>query len=401
MPDSSFTAAQLTNSTGTVTIDLTNGDPSSGLLRADAVRLEVPGWNDSNLGGYDGDSRWTTGGTASYTFTNAEVAPGETYQLYVNTPGHENSGTATYEVISGNATVAVFSVDQSTPTSQQAGNVDGWLPIGLPVNVVGTDLSIRVSGSSSGLLRADGIGIESLPDAPVFYPFDEGDLFTDIDGNQDPVFQSGQVLGELQASDPNGDEVFFSSETSAFFGVSPEGVVTISDPAALVAYFDVEDVATLPVYAFDGVFTVASQVVLSKGGLFQIDQSEISVTTRDGNTYYPSTAAELIDDLETIRDDGDMVDELIIKGHAGPEAIQVGDGEEDFMSVFNGNILIGAEDITDLLNDVTDEETDIDLRGCKSRQVADDLEGALDGAEVEGRRWFIIGIPGTRQTIGW
>jgi len=94
------------------------------------------------------------------------------------------------------------------------------------------------------------------------------------------------------------------------------------------------------------------------------------------------------------------VDELIIKGHGGAEAIQVGDND-DWLAVVGENVWIGDDDATDLLNDVTDEDTDIKLRGCSTAPLAEDVEAALDGAEATGANWYIIGIPGTPWTIGW
>ena len=159
-----ITEEMLTSSTGTVDVELTNGAPSSGLLRTDAVRLEIPGWNDSNQGGYNNDSRWTSGGTATYTFTDEDFTPGESYQLYVNTPGHENStAAATYEIQHGDEVLSTYTASQKSDTNEQPDNLAGWLPLGDPIIVPedATELTIAVSKpeADEDLLRTDAVAL--------------------------------------------------------------------------------------------------------------------------------------------------------------------------------------------------------------------------------------------------
>ena len=124
--------------------------------------------------------------------------------------------------------------------------------------------------------------------------------------------------------------------------------------------------------------------------------------TSNGHTYKPATATALINVLQTIRTNKDTVATLIIKGHGGPDGIQVGD-DGDFLTTPNNgnNIYIGdTDDVTTLLKDVTDGETSIYFRGCWTRQLVRKVQVALDGARCYGSVFFVIGIPGTRWTIG-
>ena len=66
-----------------------------------------------------------------------------------------------------------------------------------------------------------------------------------------------------------------------------------------------------------------------------------------------------------------MIDVLILKGHGGPDGMQVGDDGIIIVGE-NGDILIGdengnvIEDVTDVLNDITNYESDVCLRGCNT-----------------------------------
>ncbi|MCL4204494.1 MAG: hypothetical protein KJ000_18570 [Pirellulaceae bacterium] len=179
----SFTESQKTGTSGwekiglvtvggvgmnTVEITVRNGDPASGLLRADALRLEIPGWNDSSLGGVDGDSRWTTGGSATYTFDG--LTPGQAYQIYVNTPGSPSSATAAmYSVTSGGVVICDpgLVLNQTTATMSKNGNIAGWLSLGDSFTVAaGADnLTIMVSQDRSAdtLLRTDAVALLRQP----------------------------------------------------------------------------------------------------------------------------------------------------------------------------------------------------------------------------------------------
>ena len=64
------------------------------------------------------------------------------------------------------------------------------------------------------------------------------------------------------------------------------------------------------------------------------------------------------------------------------------------------HVLLGSEDITTLLRDVTDANSSISLRGCHSYRTALEMRTALDGATVTGSVTYMIGIPGTTWSIG-
>ena len=141
------------------------------------------------------------------------------------------------------------------------------------------------------------------------------------------------------------------------------------------------------------------------GSIFE--QQYIYISTTDGDVYYPENGEELQDALEQIENDGDTIDDFIIKGHGSAETIEIG-SDGDFLTVANGDVIIGNVDdpnvfidIGDTLNNVTDANTDISLRGCSTAELAEDLDDALGGdPDVSGAPSPVIGIPWTPWTIG-
>lgn len=102
-----------------------------------------------------------------------------------------------------------------------------------------------------------------------------------------------------------------------------------------------------------------------------------------------------------------MIDDFVIKGHGSGEMIEIGhDG--DILIVSNGDVIIGNTedpnvfiDITDELDNTTDANSDIILRGCSTAPLAEDLDGALGGdPDVSGAPIPIIGIPWSPWSVG-
>ena len=95
----------------------------------------------------------------------------------------------------------------------------------------------------------------------------------------------------------------------------------------------------------------------------------IEIQTQGGRTYRAATSADLINNLRAMRDNGEKIRLLVIKGHGGDEGICVGEDEVVLsVSTVNGRkrVMLGNRDITDLLADVSDIGTLISLRGCKT-----------------------------------
>ena len=109
--------------------------------------------------------------------------------------------------------------------------------------------------------------------------------------------------------------------------------------------------------------------------------------------------------MEIIRDQGSQIDLLIIKGHGTEESVDLSENG-DYLTVYAG-IHFGNygdpdyyENVTQLMNDITDANSTISLRGCFTRPLAKKLDTALGGAPtVSGAVRFVINIPGTSWGI--
>jgi len=129
-------------------------------------------------------------------------------------------------------------------------------------------------------------------------------------------------------------------------------------------------------------------------------QRYISLTTQNGGQYYPTNGAELTAILRQIEQDGDKISVLIIKGHGDAELIETGPELGDQLVAYD-QILIGEQDVTTTLRNITGPGSQIKLRGCNTRPLADKVENKLDnGTEVYGSLTYIIGVPGTPWGIG-
>jgi len=247
------------------------------------------------------------------------------------------------------------------------------------------------------------VNVADVNEAPVFALMEEWDSGEIVDdGSNFPVFGYGMILGQLSATDDDGDDLTYSTDGSIpWISVEADGSIVVSDEAGLWAYFETNETLSITVSVSDGFSNVIDQFILSKKTNW-IDQSEIWYADSDGNSYNPVTATQLISGLQTIRNNGDQVTKLIIKGHAFTAdggGIEVGDDGE-YLTVAGDDIYIGDIEVTQLLNDVTNGNSEIVLRGCFSKVTADRVEAKLDGADVFGAVRFVIGIPGTTWGFG-
>lgn len=135
-----------------------------------------------------------------------------------------------------------------------------------------------------------------------------------------------------------------------------------------------------------------------------IPQQWSTLTDSAGNSYSIENAAQLKNALLSIKAQGLMIDELNIKGHGWDEGIQLTDGSNpDTMSCIQGHIMIGQDDVTQLLDDVTGAGSRILFAGCDTSPFAESVSAAPgDGTEVVGNTLpYAIGIPWTPIAIGW
>jgi len=256
----------------------------------------------------------------------------------------------------------------------------------------------RIAGSSAGLELQ--LALEM-----TFSPTEAAVLLDIVDGDGADAAEGMRLL-----SGSNSETGFALISTA---GLSLIGASTVEDPNSASTTME-EIVINLGQdgYSYGAASAAARAFALGKvtGGKkigSIVSQDYIYIETADGDIYYPSNGQDFVDTIDKIDNDGDTITEIVIKGHGGPELIQIGD-EGDILIVSNGHVIIGnmndpniQHDITEDLNDVTDANTDIDLKGCSTSELASDLNDALGGApDVSGAPIPIIGIPWTSWTIG-
>ena len=245
------------------------------------------------------------------------------------------------------------------------------------------------------------VTIEVMNCAPFFDPYVEGLCLTeddDLPANQ-PIFALGDGVGQMHAEDPDGDSVQYSMDQNSYFSVnSLSGVITVANPADLDAAVLSGSAITLPVYATDGIATTDDEFCAKVGDF--IPQRYIDLTTTMGAHHTPTSGAQLNAILTQMEGAGDRIDVLIIKGHGWSDYIQTGE-QGDALMTFAGAITINGVNMTNTLRNVTGPGSEIKLRGCLTRPLADEVQNILaNGTEVYGAVRFVIGIPGTPWAIG-
>ena len=218
----------------------------------------------------------------------------------------------------------------------------------------------------------------------------------------------------LQGNGRGSEEVFaVISLSPGNFGDFDTGAVEAATSASQFADF-MEGTFLADGFATSRALSAVGALMLHKtgtkpgnkiGSVFK--QQYIYVETADGDIYYPKDGDGLVDVLNDIESDGDTVKHLVIKGHGSPEMIEVGSGG-DILTTGGSRVIIGnindpndSTDITDVLNNVTDGGTDIELRGCWTSQLASDVNDALGGdPDVSGSITPVVGIPWGPFTVG-
>ncbi len=230
--------------------------------------------------------------------------------------------------------------------------------------------------------------------APVFAERQTGgpdDSYLDTDPEES---SSSVVIGELEATDSDGDTLTYSGTGPSFINVASDGTVRVTSKSALMDYFDSHATLSVPVFVTDGISTVASYFLLDHSIDGEIIPARyMYVRDTAGTIYSPTDAAGLKNALESIRTAGEQVDLLVIKGHGGTGGCQI--SATEYLTVAGGDIYFGDFEVTQLMKDVTNASSKIYLRCCFSAWVAKPLAESLDGARVWGARRFTINIPGT------
>ena len=136
--------------------------------------------------------------------------------------------------------------------------------------------------------------------------------------------------------------------------------------------------------------------------LWDFPQSDITLTDRDGTNYPVNTPQDLLNGLETIRDNGGEIDELFIKGHGAEDLIYLNDDGSTTLALIQDHLLIGGQDVTELFQDVSGQFTHITLTGCDTGDLAEGMSGVVPNIQVTGQTLpYALGIPWTGTAIGW
>ncbi len=121
-----------------------------------------------------------------------------------------------------------------------------------------------------------------------------------------------------------------------------------------------------------------------------IPQAEFSASWSDpsGGSHVESgtTAAQLLAALNNIQANGGLIDQLVVKGHGNPEGILDDYGNGSLISDPRNNAVYSNNvNVTDVLRSITNESSEISLRGCSSWEAGRDVAAILNnGAVVSG-----------------
>jgi len=211
----------------------------------------------------------------------------------------------------------------------------------------------------------------------------------------------GEEIGRVHAVDYDGDPVTYQLDSSSLISINATtGIVTIVNPADFDAMLLSGGSFNINVRATDGLcYTDPKEIVGAVRDY--IPSRYIDLTTASGRHEYPTSGNELRTILSQMQGAGDHITTLIIKGHGWNTMIKTGDGPVDELTCFGGQIRINDVDVTATMQAVTGPGSQIKLRGCHTRPLADDVEDTLNnGTAVYGALGFVINIPGTRFAMG-
>ena len=410
---------------GPITIDLLANDTGAFTM----VELGTPTNGDvvDNGGIYEYTPYPGTGDVTDsfqYTLIDEMTGASSTATVYITITGNNNNnGPVAVDdtvTINGNETVAIHVLQNdydpfggqltvTDVTSATMGSVTldpslNTLVYTPDPNQVGTDSFQYTITNDSGMTATATVTVtmETVNTPPVFeemVEFDTGEIEIAASDN---IFEDGMVLGQLQAIDADGDQLEYHLDGySDYIDVLIDGTVEVTNSTGLNAFFASGGTGlNIGVRVSDGTTSILSQFVLAKKNSW-VDQSEIYLEASNGTVYTPDTATKLLENMNTIKENGEQIKQLIIKGHGGEGIIEVGDGGESlYLNGSGAEIFIGNTTVTQLLKDITDGSTTIRFRGCFTYSLAKDVERILDGAKVVGAVRFVIGIPGTPWGLG-
>lgn len=284
-------------------------------------------------------------------------------------------------------------------------NSDGSFTYLPPANWVGSDsftyfANDGVVGPFGGPSGPVQVWIHTVNNAPAFEPYVESEGEFEAPAGA-PLFEDN-IIGQMHAEELDPEQETYELDDNPIVTVdATTGIVRLTDAEVFEDMLDNNVMLQIEARATDGVDQDTSPFVMK---LFCDSNWFIYLKTQSGSEFLPSNAAELNTYLDAMERGGEKIDTLIIKGHGSSDGIRCG-GDGDWLTCEGGNVYIGSDDQTDTLKAVTDKGSQIKLRGCFTRRLADRVQDALDepgdeDPEVWGAVRFVIGIPGTPWGAG-
>ncbi|MCA9245846.1 MAG: hypothetical protein KDA42_01995 [Planctomycetales bacterium] len=131
------------------------------------TRIVGPWPTYSGLGGYDDGAIAYSGATpsanrASWTFTGLELGA---YRVSATWPAHSSGAVDTPFTVSGGSAPLTTQLDQRLVPNDVLDAGKGWEDIATFYSIVGSTLTVEISGNATGWVRADAIRIERVGDA--------------------------------------------------------------------------------------------------------------------------------------------------------------------------------------------------------------------------------------------
>jgi hypothetical protein len=347
------------------------------------------------------------GNTATVTigvWNNVPVAQNDSYstkhdtQLVVSAPGVKSND---YDS-DGDPTTATLVASPSHSSSFHF-NANGSFDYTPSYHYVGTDsFTYNITDGIAPSTTAT-VSLNVMNQAPVFDQRVEG-VYYNVDLDilaTAPLFPLGAQLGQLHAVDYNGDTVTYTMDSNSYFSLNATtGVISVANPESLALALKYGAEIIVPVHATDGIAQDDDQFV-AKIPTGVIPSRYIDLTTSAGGHFTPADGLTLNNILRGMRDRGETINTLIIKGHGLWNVVVTGPQDWDELTTNLGHVEIARQNMQATMQAVTGPGSTIKLRSCFGYWVAKDMEGLLgNGTHVYGSVFFTVNIPGTTWAPG-
>lgn len=310
------------------------------------------------------------------------------------------SGTVELNDSDINADGLTFVLVSDVANGGLALNSDGTFDYTPAPGYVGPDSFTYQASDGFDLSNIATVTITVYNTAPVFDAETTPDIGEFESDGAELLFETGMILGQLNATDAESDPLIYSAvQAHDYIEVQADGDIVVTDGAALSALMETGASVEIQVQVTDGIGTDSSTFTLSWFGYDPLNQRHVYLRDSNGIEHWIYSDTTLIYIMEQIQLNGDTIAELIFKGHGSNDVMDIGDSGE-YVTEAGDDVYFGDVEVTDLLKDITDNNTTIYLRGCNTYPLAKRIQANLDGASVKGSHWWIIGIPGTIHAFG-